>query len=366
MGTANNNGGTIISFPPNHFVTSRMPSHHPNGCANITFQIPSIANTVKKNTNTAERRANHNAVERARRECLNTKFQDLARALPSLSQVKRPSKSIIVQRSLEFIYNVRQKEALREREMQNIRAENESLHSTSSSSNNSNTSSSQSTSSTSSPYIQQLTDEPKEDAEISKIATTTTISQSPKNIKLEADNLSITPSTNTIISNNNINNNNIIIDVMSNSINNINAMNNNHNNNNVNSANIMIENTIATNNNNDCGNCNNINGSCCNSNAEFVNIKNEEFCSDDDRRIDDDIMDLSEKLNGKISVSDNNIDDQHAIYNNIGLIYPPFSMEPSGYPSNFFATIDMTSIDQIVDPNSLQIQFEHDSMNNSN
>ncbi|CAJ0866661.1 5576_t:CDS:2 [Entrophospora sp. SA101] len=127
MGTANNNGGTIISFPPNHFVTSRMPSHHPNGCANITFQIPSIANTVKKNTNTAERRANHNAVERARRECLNTKFQDLARALPSLSQVRRPSKSIIVQRSLEFIYNVRQKEALREREMQSIRAENESL-----------------------------------------------------------------------------------------------------------------------------------------------------------------------------------------------------------------------------------------------
>lgn len=127
MGT---NGGTIISFtstPSLHAVTSRMPSHHPNGCANFTFQLPSIANASKKNTNSAERRANHNAVERARRECLNTKFQELAHALPSLAQVRRPSKSIIVQKSLDFIYTARQKDDLHDKEMRSIRSENESL-----------------------------------------------------------------------------------------------------------------------------------------------------------------------------------------------------------------------------------------------
>lgn len=46
--------------------------------------------------NTAERRATHNAVERARRETLNGRFMDLAAALPSMAHVKRPSKSMIV------------------------------------------------------------------------------------------------------------------------------------------------------------------------------------------------------------------------------------------------------------------------------
>jgi hypothetical protein len=127
MGTVN--GGTIISFnhhPSLHAVTSRMPSN-PNGCANFTFQIPSIANAAKKNTNSAERRANHNAVERARRECLNTKFQELAHALPSLAQVRRPSKSIIVQKSLEFIYLAQQKDKMHENDMRNMRSENDSL-----------------------------------------------------------------------------------------------------------------------------------------------------------------------------------------------------------------------------------------------
>lgn len=80
-----------------------------------------------RSTNSAERRANHNAVERARRECLNTKFQELAHALPSLAQVRRPSKSIIVQKSLDFIYKARQKDDMHDREMRSIRSENESL-----------------------------------------------------------------------------------------------------------------------------------------------------------------------------------------------------------------------------------------------
>lgn len=49
-----------------------------------------------------DKRSAHNALERQRRENLNTKFQQLAHALPSLQSVRRPSKTVIVAKSLEF------------------------------------------------------------------------------------------------------------------------------------------------------------------------------------------------------------------------------------------------------------------------
>lgn len=49
-----------------------------------------------------DRRSAHNALERQRREHLNIKFQQLALALPSLQTVRRPSKTMIVAKSLEF------------------------------------------------------------------------------------------------------------------------------------------------------------------------------------------------------------------------------------------------------------------------
>lgn len=57
--------------------------------------------------NTAERRATHNAVERARRETLNGRFMDLAAALPSMAHVKRPSKSMIVNKCERFVLSAR-------------------------------------------------------------------------------------------------------------------------------------------------------------------------------------------------------------------------------------------------------------------
>ncbi|PLW47382.1 hypothetical protein PCANC_05847 [Puccinia coronata f. sp. avenae] len=57
----------------------------------------------KLKATTAERRATHNAIERARRESLNGRFLELARALPTMQSVKRPSKSVIVNKSLEWI-----------------------------------------------------------------------------------------------------------------------------------------------------------------------------------------------------------------------------------------------------------------------
>jgi hypothetical protein len=49
-----------------------------------------------------DRRTAHNALERQRREHLNSKFQQLAHALPSLKNIRRPSKTTIVAKSLEF------------------------------------------------------------------------------------------------------------------------------------------------------------------------------------------------------------------------------------------------------------------------
>ena len=95
--------------------------HHETILTNLTL------NQKLRSTNSAERRANHNAVERARRECLNTKFQELAHALPSLAQVRRPSKSTIVQKSLEFILTTRQKEKRHEREVRQLLEENSSF-----------------------------------------------------------------------------------------------------------------------------------------------------------------------------------------------------------------------------------------------
>src|ERR1700760_75530 len=57
-----------------------------------------------RRANTAERRATHNAVERQRRETLNGRFLDLAALLPNLSQIRRPSKSSIVNSSIAHIH----------------------------------------------------------------------------------------------------------------------------------------------------------------------------------------------------------------------------------------------------------------------
>lgn len=61
-------------------------------------------NAKRGKASSAERRATHNAIERARRESLNGRFLELANALPTMANVKRPSKSVIVNKSLEWIY----------------------------------------------------------------------------------------------------------------------------------------------------------------------------------------------------------------------------------------------------------------------
>ncbi|KAI9499563.1 hypothetical protein BDB00DRAFT_794486 [Zychaea mexicana] len=75
----------------------------------------------------ADRRSAHNALERQRRENLNVKFQELAHALPSLQTVRRPSKTMIVAKSLEFVANSLSRESNYQNEITDLRKQNERL-----------------------------------------------------------------------------------------------------------------------------------------------------------------------------------------------------------------------------------------------
>ncbi|PWN47929.1 hypothetical protein IE53DRAFT_371046 [Violaceomyces palustris] len=77
--------------------------------------------------NSAERRATHNAIERARRESLNGRFLQLAATLPATSDVRRPSKSLIVNKSLDFVVESLTREASYRMRIEKLRSENLSL-----------------------------------------------------------------------------------------------------------------------------------------------------------------------------------------------------------------------------------------------
>ncbi|KAJ3989137.1 hypothetical protein F5890DRAFT_136420 [Lentinula detonsa] len=77
--------------------------------------------------NTAERRATHNAVERQRRETLNGRFLDLAAVLPNLSQIRRPSKSAIVNSSIAYFHASRRHRLLASRELRLLKFETDAL-----------------------------------------------------------------------------------------------------------------------------------------------------------------------------------------------------------------------------------------------
>ncbi|OBZ69087.1 hypothetical protein A0H81_10837 [Grifola frondosa] len=80
-----------------------------------------------RRANTAERRATHNAVERQRRETLNGRFLDLAALLPNLSQIRRPSKSSIVNSSIAHIHSSRRHRLMAARELRLLKLEADAL-----------------------------------------------------------------------------------------------------------------------------------------------------------------------------------------------------------------------------------------------
>jgi hypothetical protein len=81
----------------------------------------------RKRVNTAEKRSQHNAIERQRRETLNSKFLVLARLLPSLASQRRPSKSSIVNGSISHLTKQREQRLLAAKLLRQICAERDEL-----------------------------------------------------------------------------------------------------------------------------------------------------------------------------------------------------------------------------------------------
>ncbi|CAM0138965.1 hypothetical protein VKS41_008524 [Umbelopsis sp. WA50703] len=81
----------------------------------------------RKMSSKADRRAEHNAIERARRESLNTKFQELAHSLPNLQNDRRPSKGTIIERTLDFVKRTIIQEEKYRTEIERLREQNGKL-----------------------------------------------------------------------------------------------------------------------------------------------------------------------------------------------------------------------------------------------
>lgn len=81
----------------------------------------------RKRVNTAEKRNQHNAIERQRRETLNGKFLSLARLLPSLASHRRPSKSAIVNGSISHLTFQRDQRLMASRLLRQLCADRDAL-----------------------------------------------------------------------------------------------------------------------------------------------------------------------------------------------------------------------------------------------
>ncbi|ODN88812.1 hypothetical protein L198_06614 [Cryptococcus wingfieldii CBS 7118] len=101
------------------------PSSHPAAGPGAGMLKPKPK--PRKRVNTAEKRSQHNAIERARRETLNSKFIVLARLLPSLADARRPSKSAIVNGSIKHLAYQREQRLLAARLLREVWGEREEL-----------------------------------------------------------------------------------------------------------------------------------------------------------------------------------------------------------------------------------------------
>jgi len=95
--------------------------------ASVNGAVTQVKRKPSRRANTAERRATHNAVERQRRETLNGRFLDLAALLPNLSQIRRPSKSAIVNSSIAHVHASRRHRFLASRELRALKQESDAL-----------------------------------------------------------------------------------------------------------------------------------------------------------------------------------------------------------------------------------------------
>ncbi|KAJ7093961.1 hypothetical protein B0H15DRAFT_831448 [Mycena belliarum] len=125
---------SVSTGPPRTPVLSDLPLATPvpattKAEGNTTSAAGGVKRTTKpsRRANTAERRATHNAVERQRRETLNGRFLDLAALLPNLSQIRRPSKSSIVNSSIAHINASRRHRILAAQQLRLLKNETDAL-----------------------------------------------------------------------------------------------------------------------------------------------------------------------------------------------------------------------------------------------
>ncbi|WVQ78665.1 hypothetical protein IAT38_000752 [Cryptococcus sp. DSM 104549] len=132
---------TSVTTPETYSVPSSLP---PTSAPSTTTTTTTTASTTtaaaaaavgtgkkpakpRKRVNTAEKRSQHNAIERARRETLNGKFLSLARLLPSLASSRRPSKSAIVNGSIAHLTFQRSQRLLASRLLKQLVTERDEL-----------------------------------------------------------------------------------------------------------------------------------------------------------------------------------------------------------------------------------------------
>lgn len=135
--TTSNDGNAQLPSPTNSNANQQQPTSNPTPPVDdksaSTTPAAGAASTAQmkrkpsRRANTAERRATHNAVERQRRETLNGRFLDLAALLPNLSQIRRPSKSSIVNSSIAHIHASRRHRVIAARELRLMKAESDAL-----------------------------------------------------------------------------------------------------------------------------------------------------------------------------------------------------------------------------------------------
>ncbi|KAJ7807980.1 hypothetical protein B0H14DRAFT_3763031 [Mycena olivaceomarginata] len=97
-----------------------------DGVVGLAASGKRTSNTTRR-VNTAKRRATHNAVERQRRETLNGRFLDLAALLSNLNQIRRPSKSEIVNSAIAHLNASRRHRRLAAQQLRIMKNETEAL-----------------------------------------------------------------------------------------------------------------------------------------------------------------------------------------------------------------------------------------------
>ncbi|KAI8987629.1 hypothetical protein BDF20DRAFT_851301 [Mycotypha africana] len=132
--TFNSSSNTITESPQQHQMTSTVASNIPmintNNYATYGIAFPDTVHNIvseRDETEHVDKRSAHNALERQRREGLNNKLQELALALPALQEIRRPSKSMIVGKSLEFVTDAEKRELRFKSQINQLRREHQQL-----------------------------------------------------------------------------------------------------------------------------------------------------------------------------------------------------------------------------------------------